>query len=270
MRGRRVPLPPARDMRLRLHRSEPPAQAAPKGDHVQDVQSAVGVEVERGGVDNVAPPALDDPTRAVEICGGVDVEVAEQSVECHRAVAAGHGLCKIGPRLHGSRLQADVEHAVDDRSGTARGTPARLGDFRVIREIDRGGMGVVYEAEQESLGRRVALKVLSRMRDLSDATLQRFRVEAKAAARLHHSNIVPVFGVGEEDGVPFYVMQYIDGQGPDAVLRELRRLRAAPSAAGTPSPEPTALSQTGSPYWRSVAPLGADVGAALQHAHDSG
>ena len=103
----------------------------------------------------------------------------------------------------------------------------RLGDFRVLRVIGRGGMGVVYEAEQESLGRRVALKVMSGHRLSDPNQLVRFAREAKAAARLHHTNIVPVFGVGQEEGVHYYVMQFIHGQGLDAVLSELRRLEEA-------------------------------------------
>ena len=87
----------------------------------------------------------------------------------------------------------------------------RLGDFRIIREIGRGGMGVVYEAEQVSLGRHVAVKVLPRQMLADPQTKWRFQREAKAAAKLHHSNIVPVFGVGEHDGVSYYVMQFIQG-----------------------------------------------------------
>ena len=86
-----------------------------------------------------------------------------------------------------------------------------LGDFQIIREIGRGGMGVVYEAIQCSLARRVALKVLSSGISNSPQQLQRFRREAESAARLHHTNIVPVFGIGEEDGTHFYAMQFIDG-----------------------------------------------------------
>jgi serine/threonine protein kinase/tetratricopeptide (TPR) repeat protein len=112
----------------------------------------------------------------------------------------------------------------------------QLGDFRIVREIGRGGMGVVYEAEQVSLGRRVALKVLSQQLP-DERARRRFEREAKAAARLHHTNIVPVFGVGEHDGLPYYVMQFIQGLGLDEVLRELRRLQlAGPEGAGTPSP----------------------------------
>jgi serine/threonine protein kinase/WD40 repeat protein len=101
----------------------------------------------------------------------------------------------------------------------------RLGDFRLLREVGRGGMGVVYEAEQESLGRHVALKVLPAQALLDPKHVQRFQREARAAARLHHTNIVPVFGVGEDGGLHYYVMQFIHGLGLDQVLDELKRLR---------------------------------------------
>jgi hypothetical protein len=115
----------------------------------------------------------------------------------------------------------------------------RLGEYRIVREIGRGGMGVVYEAVQESLGRRVALKVLP-PGALGDARhVERFQREARAAARLHHSNIVPVFAVGEEGGTHYYAMQYIEGQPLDQVLAELRRLRAeAVPRAGPPAETP--------------------------------
>ncbi len=110
----------------------------------------------------------------------------------------------------------------------------RLGDYRILREVGRGGMGVVYEAEQESLGRRVALKVLPDAA-LSDAQqVLRFQREARAAARLHHTNIVPVFGVGRDEGHHYYVMQFIPGMGLDAVLEELRRLRTGVGSASPP------------------------------------
>ncbi len=108
----------------------------------------------------------------------------------------------------------------------------RLGDYRILREIGRGGMGVVYEAEQESLGRRVALKVLSAGALLDPKQVRRFEREAKAAARLHHTNIVPVFGVGRQDGHHYFVMQFIAGLGLDVVLDDLRRLRRAKSEPG--------------------------------------
>jgi eukaryotic-like serine/threonine-protein kinase len=103
--------------------------------------------------------------------------------------------------------------------------PEQIGDYRVLREAGRGGMGVVYEAEELALGRHVALKVLSQAGLHNPTYLERFRREAKAAARLHHTTIVPVFGVGEANGVHFYAMQFIHGEGLDKVLHDLRRLR---------------------------------------------
>jgi len=98
-----------------------------------------------------------------------------------------------------------------------------LGDFKLVREIGRGGMGVVYEAEQLSLGRRVAVKVLSFAAALDPRHLQRFRNEAHAAAQLHHTNIVPVYAVGCERSVHFYAMQLIEGQSLADVIREMRK-----------------------------------------------
>jgi WD40 repeat protein/serine/threonine protein kinase len=103
----------------------------------------------------------------------------------------------------------------------------QFGDYRIIREVGRGGMGIVYEAEQLSLGRHVALKVLPSHALLDPRQLQRFQREAKAVARLHHTNIVPVYGVGEHAGLHYYVMQFIQGLPLDEVLAELRRFRQA-------------------------------------------
>lgn len=99
-----------------------------------------------------------------------------------------------------------------------------LGDYRLVREIGRGGMGLVYEAVQISLDRRVALKILPFAAALDARQLQRFKNEAQAAAQLHHQNIVPVYGVGCERGVHYYAMQLIDGQTLAVVIADLRRL----------------------------------------------
>src|SRR5262249_9067515 len=104
--------------------------------------------------------------------------------------------------------------------------PRQLGEYRILREIGRGGMGIVYEAVQESLGRHVALKVLPLHHLLARTHLERFEREAKAAAWLHHTNIVPVFGIGVHDGIHYYAMQFIQGQAVDAVLREVRHMRS--------------------------------------------
>jgi serine/threonine protein kinase/WD40 repeat protein len=186
--------------------------------------------------------------------------------------------------------------------------PQRLGEYRIVRELGRGGMGVVYEAVQEPLGRRVALKVMPSHAVANPTLLERFRREARAAARLHHTNIVPVFGIGEHEGTHFYAMQFIQGQGLEAVLQEVRRLRggqavtpgpddtvsaraargmlsgqfsaaaSAPPAASSlgagravePAPPSELSGQTAGPYYRSVARLGVQAAEALDHAHRHG
>ncbi|MGP0068698.1 MAG: protein kinase domain-containing protein [Isosphaeraceae bacterium] len=99
---------------------------------------------------------------------------------------------------------------------------AQLGDYRVIREVGRGGMGVVYEAEQVSLGRRVALKVLPFAAAIDPKQRQRFQIEAQAAAQLHHPHIVPIIGVGCDGGIHYYAMQFVEGRSLAAIVRELR------------------------------------------------
>ena len=137
---------------------------------------------------------------------------------------------------------ARVEEICQDREEAERARTAfpplsQVGDYRIIREIGRGGMGVVYEAEQVSLGRRVALKVLPWRSGGDRNALVRFRREARASARLHHTNIVPVFEVGQDGEVQYYAMQFIQGQSLDLVIDELRRLRTrSPRRARTARP----------------------------------
>jgi hypothetical protein len=125
--------------------------------------------------------------------------------------------------------------AAEDLAGT-------LGDFRLVREVGRGGMGVVYEAVQLSLNRRVALKVLPFAAALDGRQLQRFKNEAQAAAQLHHQHIVPVYGVGCERAVHYYAMQFIDGQTLADLIAQLRR-----GGAAEPPAPPAAAEATG-PY----------------------
>jgi serine/threonine protein kinase len=167
-----------------------------------------------------------------------------------------------------------------------------LGDFRILREIGRGGMGIVYEAEQLSLGRRIALKVLPFAAALDPKHLQRFQREARAAAHLHHTNIVSVYSVGCERGVYYYAMQFIEGQSLAEVIHQRRQLfgrdaqRAADPDATTPFLTPAApdadttvrpqaaLSTiptgAGLAFFRTVAHLGVQAAEALEHAHEQG
>lgn len=137
-------------------------------------------------------------------------------------------------------------------SGPAeRGELGRIGDFRLVREVGRGGMGVVYEAEQISLRRRVALKVLPFAATFDSRQLQRFRNEAQAAAQLHHTAVVPIYAVGVESGVHYYAMQFIDGQSLAELIEGLRRInREIDAKNGRDVPDvaeslaPSELSQT--------------------------
>lgn len=101
----------------------------------------------------------------------------------------------------------------------------QLGDYRLVREIGRGGMGIVYEAEQLSLARRVALKILPFAAVLDGRQITRFQNEAQAAASLHHPHIVPVYAVGHERGTYYYSMQYIDGQTLEFAIDQMRQGR---------------------------------------------
>ncbi|HKI32071.1 MAG TPA: serine/threonine-protein kinase, partial [Gemmataceae bacterium] len=184
----------------------------------------------------------------------------------------------------------------------------QLGDYRLVREVGRGGMGIVYQAEQLSLGRRVALKVLPLAGALDARQLQRFHNEALTASQLHHPRIVDVFDAGCERGVHYYAMRYIEGQTVAqliARMRQVSRLEAedgpegacsggtsqdavvGPEAAGRPAGEagrlPAAPPETGpvgrlttegsarSPgYCRAAAEIGAQVAEALDSAHEHG
>lgn len=194
-----------------------------------------------------------------------------------------------------------LEQMKPQRASGGRGTepamPKQLGDYAIVREVGRGGMGIVYEAVQQSLGRRVALKVLPHHARLDERRLERFRIEAQAAARLHHTNIVPVFGLFESDGLQYYVMQFIDGHGLDAMSFEGRGRLAtqetqALAKSTTKMPPPLPLPSTGRPlarpipvaqapaslppmtnkaeYIRRAARMGMQVAQALDYAHSQG
>jgi serine/threonine protein kinase len=126
-----------------------------------------------------------------------------------------------------------------------------LGEYRLAREIGRGGMGIVYEAEQVSLGRRVALKVLSGTAALDPLKLQRFRVETQAVAQLHHPHIVPIFAVGSEHGAHYYAMQYIEGPTLEEVIHQQRQFGRI--AVGEPEGGPISDSTGGTPATSSSA-----------------
>ena len=153
---------------------------------------------------------------------------------------------------------------------------ARLGDFRIVRALGRGGMGVVYEAVQVSLDRRVALKVLPFGAAIDPRRLARFRVESQAAAGLHHPHIIPVYSVGSEGGVHYYAMQMIEGVTVAELIAEMRRadgLADHPVSRASTADASSILSaiSTDSPaFSREAARLGSQAALALEHAHENG
>jgi serine/threonine protein kinase len=150
-------------------------------------------------------------------------DIADELSECLDGLAFVHSAAEEIPGA------APAPREASDRPSDIDIENARpLGDFRLIREIGRGGMGIVYEAIQLTLGRRVAVKVLPMAAALDARHLERFRNEAQAAAQLHHTNIVPVYAVGCERSVHFYAMQLIEGQSLSEVIKDLREL-ATPS-----------------------------------------
>jgi eukaryotic-like serine/threonine-protein kinase len=191
--------------------------------------------------------------------------------------------------LHGAardlRGEAEVHQSLRAPSAAAG---RQIGEYRILREVGRGGMGIVYEAHQQSLNRKVALKILPFAAVLDERQIARFRNEAQAAAQLHHPHIVPVFAVGQEQGVYYYAMQFIDGRSLEQVIHEQRdaereRMERSTRAGGAANGSTTtecldAISSLTSRLgtlqpqerFRTIARLGKEAADALQHAHEHG
>lgn len=220
--------------------------------------------------------------------------------ELRRLLPAIEAMCALS--------QFSVEDVGSAFDGGTRPIARSLGEFRIRREIGRGGMGVVYEAEQSSLQRQVALKVLPFAAVVDPRRLQRFKNEVRAAACLHHPNIVPVFAVGCEGGVHYYAMQYIDGLTFEQIIRQLAPAAGDLPVTGAPGidsgslasagqvhtpttatpPDPrgsitsplcpthplatfsTAASRNGKQWFLAVARLGVQAAEALEYAHSVG
>jgi WD40 repeat protein/serine/threonine protein kinase/tetratricopeptide (TPR) repeat protein len=246
-------------------------------------------------------------------------ELADRFMENYRRgePPAMEELCRNSPDLaseirdlFGTLVMMEELGSVEEHAGDDTKPIERLGEYRILRRIGQGGMGCVYEAEDEKLGRHVALKVLPFNALLKKDRLERFRREARAAAQLNHPHIVPVFGSGESEGTYYYVMQYIRGQSLDAVISQIKLLRQEISEAGPSTsssgkdvsrtttillldnaascspphfegqgqslaclpgqPKIGARSNSRHPYFSSVARLGFQVADALAYSHSEG
>ncbi|QDV06845.1 Serine/threonine-protein kinase PrkC [Planctomycetes bacterium Poly30] len=144
--------------------------------------------------------------------------------------------------------------------------PDAIGEFRILRRLGRGGMGIVYLAEQASLRRQVALKVLPSNLELDRGFVERFQREARAAARLLHPHIVPVYGAGQVDGLHYFAMRYVDGSSLEERLRELR---CAASSEGARTADSPRKAPRGMGVLESVR-IASEVASALAHAHAGG
>lgn len=176
----------------------------------------------------------------------------------------------------------------------------RLGDCRILREIGRGGMGVVFEGIQESMNRRVAVKLLPWRFGRDDLWRTRFQREARLAAQLRHANIVPVYRFGEYEGFCYYVMPFIVGMGLDWVIDQLRdgdgsvyaqQIEQARMGTGISADRPDDIDATNGAAtsdrdsaetqeqperqltagsWKKIAKIGVQGAAALRYAHGRG
>ena len=190
-------------------------------------EESTGTGSKSGSTDRRLVEALHEYMRDLESGRAPDLEsmqarhpeIANSLVACMEGLEIVHALAPSFRESSGSSDSADELLPTP-------GASKPLGDFLILRQIGRGGMGIVYEAQQLSLDRRVALKVLPFAAAMDPRHLQRFKNEAQAAAHLHHTNIVPIFGVGCERGVHYYAMQFIEGRTLAAVIQQYRRLLA--------------------------------------------
>lgn len=181
---------------------------------------------------------------------------------------------------------ADLEHVKSRQERVTGGLAAlgplkieQLGDFNLVREIGRGGMGIVFEAQQASLARQVAIKVLPRQPWQDAKHLEQFKQEARIAAGLHHTNIVQIYGVGEDEGYHYYAMQLVEGKGLDRLIQWLASLSTNTTDQGADQIGGLCRPVFGSPrdvrtytqtYWQGVARVGLQVAEALAYAHEQG
>jgi len=224
--------------------------------------------------DNVDPlvNAVDEYLRAAEFGTQVDrelfltkyPEIADELRECLEALEFVDG---VAPQIKTADQRPSDRDQLQPLSA--------IGDYRIIRELGRGGMGIVYEAEQLSIGRKVALKVLPFAAVLDSKSLSRFKHEAQAAGALKHPHIVGVHAVGCERGVHFYAMELVEGKSLAQVISAQKNPKPPVEAGPDAETAPLAMLSTkaldgDSEYFNTVARLGVQAAEALEHAHERG
>jgi serine/threonine protein kinase/Tfp pilus assembly protein PilF len=176
---------------------------------------------------NVAStPETPDDLFVAELVQGVSERVRRgESVDLN-ALLAEHPqhAARLKRLLPTIEALAAIDESTPAAAGSSNGAErlSTIGDYQIVREIAHGGMGIVYEARQIALSRRVALKVLPFATALDPRALARFKQESLAAAQLDHPHIVPVYGVGVDRGIHFYAMRYIEGQSLAQVIAEMK------------------------------------------------
>jgi eukaryotic-like serine/threonine-protein kinase len=194
-----------------------------------------------GGPTGLDKPVTDDPAHAERLRNLIPVMRMMAGLGERRATAATDG--------------DEPVRSEPDMSGS-------LGDFRIVGVLGRGGMGVVYDALQVSLNRRVALKILPDLEAGDPSKVRRFQIEAQAAACLHHPHIVPVYVVGTERGVHYYAMQLVEGRTlAELIVAARRGEESVPGAVSAECLRPSP---------RSAAELGMQAAEALHFAHEQG
>ncbi|HYF51175.1 MAG TPA: protein kinase [Planctomycetota bacterium] len=130
---------------------------------------------------------------------------------------------KVGdkPKANGKEERVKGETA-ETTKRTSRRMPSKIGEYEILEEINRGGMGIVYKARDPQLRRQVAIKVLLAGEGATDEDIKRFQREAQSTARLQHSNIVPIYAVGTHEGKPYFVMDFIEGKTAKQLKEEGR------------------------------------------------
>jgi serine/threonine protein kinase len=227
-----------------------------------DSDSEVPEDADKDASEQLLDSIVDEFTR--QIRAGVEPSVADfqkQYPQLHCQLGELLGSIAMIEQLKSTSAESQDKSKSRDRIDFPM--PDKIGEYKIVSELGRGGMGVVYLGSHQTLGRKVAIKVLPPSLATSADRVDRFRSEAQAAARLHHTNIVGVFGVGQNDSFHYYVMDFVQGRGLDDLVRERTGSLSKPTSSSIATRSEKA-------HFRWAARVGADLADALAYAHQQG